>query len=1251
MNGCPTDECLQELLSGSLEHTQRIAVEKHLDGCMTCQRRFEALTNDPASERWHRLHEQAQKLDSQAADPFLNHVVENLRRRLAQDTGTADLLNQPPNVTGTSLLLDAKELLPGEISEVPGYKILGELGRGGMGVVYRAHHIRLKRLVALKMVLAGKMASEEEAARFRREAETLAGLRHPNIIQVFDIGMSEGCLYVALELVDGPSLAKVIRGKPQTAHFSASIVEILARAVHYANEQGIVHRDLKPANILLQLADGVLPSAEGFAMSDLQTAIPKIADFGLAKRVHDGQSATQTGQVLGTPGYMAPEQALGKDQSIGAAVDIHSLGGILYELVTGRPPFQGESSVETLLQVVHEEPVPPSRLRSLLPRDLEIICLKCLQKEPANRYATAQALADDLHRFLAGEPIQARPTPVWEQAWKWARRRPAVAALSLGLAIVTLVGFILVLGLWRAAEANAGAETIARKAETEARRDSERLLAGSYLDQGISQCERDNVGTGLVWMVRSLELAACLGDDDLEHAARANLAAWRHHLVRLRAWLPNSDWVAAVAFSPDGKLALTGNKDKTARLWDVVTGQPIGAPLVHAYPVWAVAFSPDGHTILTGSGDSPLHSLSKKFRANQTDTKSTGEAQLWDLRTSKPLGAPLACPGTVVAVQFSKEGNSLLTVGSGSALVWRMASPGKLGEPASVAGPLPLAHPGGVLTATFDSDGNTVVTGGDDGTARQWDVATGRPIGQPMLHPGPVTLTAFQPARQVLLTGAIRLDATREKIQGGEARLWQINTCQPLGPPVAHRGPLKGAAFTADGQIVVTGGFVIKGEQPDDWGGEARIWDTATGQSIGPVLEHPDVVFSVAISPNGRMVATGSRDSHVRFWLPGNGQLLAQSARPDRSNRFNYGTVGSLTFSPNGQLLLAGNLTSSSSATLFEVPPVLLLPLPLRHKAGLTGAVFSPDDRSILTGSYDSTVRHWHAATGLPQGEPLTLPTPVWVVAFNPDGRTFLTSCGEDRKGIVQLWDAAGNRPRGKLLEHDADVFIAAFSPDGQTLLTGSNDTFVRLWDVGTGKFLRKWANSSGVAGAAFAPNGQTILTGGLDGNAQLWSTTTGQPLRSWKHSTAINGVAFSPNGRLIGTAGHGREIQMWEFDSEKPFGSPLFHSARVRCLAFSPDGRTLLTGSWDKTARLWDVATRKPIGPPLAHRGVVTGVAFSHDGKMLVTASEDGTAQCWELARPASGDVQTIRLWVEALTGLYLDKGGMVRDLDAPVR
>ena len=304
---------------------------------------------------------------------------------------------------------------------IPGYKVLGELGRGGMGVVYKARQIGLNRLVAVKMILSGDYAGQDELARFRLEAEAVAKLQHPGIVQVYEIDELEGKPYFCLEFVDGGPLDKKLAGNPQPPRQAAALVEKLAQAMDYAHDRHIIHRDLKPANILLT-TDGE----------------PKITDFGLAKCLDSEDMHTQSGAIMGTPSYMAPEQAHGRTKEIGPAADIYSLGAILYELLTGRPPFKGETVIDTLDQVRSLEPAAPSRLRPKLPRDLETICLKCLHKEPARRYGRAHALAEDLRRYLAGEPILARPTPWWERSWKWARRRPAWAALTATAALFVL---------------------------------------------------------------------------------------------------------------------------------------------------------------------------------------------------------------------------------------------------------------------------------------------------------------------------------------------------------------------------------------------------------------------------------------------------------------------------------------------------------------------------------------------------------------------------------------------------------------------------------------------------------------------------------------------------------------------------------------------------------------------------------------------------------------------------------------------
>ncbi len=325
------------------------------------------------------------------------------------------------------------------LPSVPGYEVLGLLGQGGMGTVFQARHVRLNRLVALKMIAAGAHVSPRHRARFQLEAEALASLQHPHVVQIYEVGEHDGCPYLALELVEGGSLDERPTRAPYSPTQAAQLVETLARAMHAAHQHGIIHRDLKPANVLLT-TDG----------------IPKITDFGLAKRLEDDSGQTQMGAILGTPCYMAPEQAAGDLKAIGPLADVYALGAILYELLTNRPPFRGLTSLETLEQVRTAEPVPPRRLQPKTPFDLEVICLKCLEKRPEKRYASALDLADDLHRFLAQEPIRARPASAGERVAKWVKRRPALAAL-IGVSAVAVLA-LAALGVWSNVRLRAAAE-------------------------------------------------------------------------------------------------------------------------------------------------------------------------------------------------------------------------------------------------------------------------------------------------------------------------------------------------------------------------------------------------------------------------------------------------------------------------------------------------------------------------------------------------------------------------------------------------------------------------------------------------------------------------------------------------------------------------------------------------------------------------------------------------------------------------
>ncbi len=389
---------------------------------------------------------------------------------------------------------------------IAGYDILGELGRGGMGVVYKARDRKLQREVALKMILAGAHAGEAGLGRFRAEAEAVARLQHPHIVQVFEIGEHDGCPYFSLELVSGGSLDERIRESPLSPQGAARLLESLARAIGFAHQRGIIHRDLKPANILLAPIDtqttAVITGQSSIGKSTWSSStitsndwsrsvVPKITDFGLAKRLDDDSGQTNTGTVLGTPNYMSPEQASGKIREIGPATDIYALGVILYELLIGRPPFKASSPIDVIHQVIGQEPVPPRELEPRVPLDVETICLKCLAKEPTRRYETAEELADDLRRFLNDEPILARPVSAMERAWKWAKRRPAVVAL-MGVCCAAIVGMVLFISWHNVSLSRQLAEALAEERQAKAKELQAKQDAAKVVEkQRLSQVEID----------------------------------------------------------------------------------------------------------------------------------------------------------------------------------------------------------------------------------------------------------------------------------------------------------------------------------------------------------------------------------------------------------------------------------------------------------------------------------------------------------------------------------------------------------------------------------------------------------------------------------------------------------------------------------------------------------------------------------------------------------------------------------------
>jgi WD40 repeat protein len=907
------------------------------------------------------------------------------------------------------------------------------------------------------------------------------------------------------------------------------MVAVLARAIGDAHRLGIVHRDLKPGNVLL---------------TDDET--PKVVDFGLAKSLEADSNLTQSGVFVGTPSYAAPEQVEGK--AVGPPADIYALGAIFYQMLTGRPPFQGTTVLQTLEQVKTADPVLPSRLQPGLPRDAETIAMKCLEKEPHLRYADATALAEDLDRFLAGRPILARPTGAAERLRKWVRRRPAVALLSAAVAVVTLLGFILVTWQWRRAESKAEEAQRARLVASEGQ-------ARLTFHQALALCDQGEVERGLSWLADSLKLAEEARSAALDRPIRINLADWAGQLSRPLSLPPmrHAAPVLGFAFRRRGQALISVGEDAVARTWDTATGREIEPPLdLKDEPAGVrlerVRFGP-GEGGLLGTVD------------------DRGRVAVWDVDHRRRLAAPPSgSPGRRIR-DLAFPDNRVLFTCDDDGMLRRWAIGCQRGLPGCrpIEGPSGW-RPVGNATLAISSDGRTLAAGGRDRRVLRWDVATQRSLGPELHQDSPVGVIALTPDGRTVITGR----------RAGRLYIWDAGTERGFDLP-PQGTDVQSLAVSPDGRILASG----------TEGGVVRLWDTSLLGPIGQTCKFTCAVTALAFDPRGQVVAIGEEDGTI--------QLREVPRQKALGLPFWLGhPVQTLTFGDGGRRVLIG---TSQGSRWWDLTDRMACESdrgrddrsgdapPSRAEA----ATVSPDGRTLAIASHigdgdraRGRVEVRDAATGRPLRQTPDQPHAISGLAYSPDSRWLLT--WGPQPGTARLWDAARVRDSHPLLQSlDSPVHQAVFSRDGQTLLLGCRDGQARLWDpVGDVEIdpEHRPRHAYPITAVAFDPGRSRLVTGCHAGTVRVWDATRGTMLYELRQNAGeIVVLAFSPDGATLVTASYDGTVRFLDAESGRQLGPALKHADAVLCTAFHPDGKSVVTGTRDGMVQRWSTPSPPKFG------------------------------------------------------------------------
>jgi WD40 repeat protein/predicted Ser/Thr protein kinase len=978
------------------------------------------------------------------------------------------------------------------------YELLEEIARGGMGVVYRARQVSLDRIVAVKMLLFGPLASKEFVQRFRVEASAAASLQHPNIVAVHEVGVHQNQHYLVMDYIAGQTLSKLSGGQPLPPRAAATYVKTIAEAIHFAHERGVLHRDLKPSNVLIDLNDE-----------------PHVTDFGLAKRLDADSDLTLSGQVLGSPNYMSPEQATGKRGKVGRYSDVYSLGAILFHLLTGRPPFVAETASETIQLVLEREPFTPRSLVAGLPRDLETICLKCLQKEPAKRYATAQGLAHDLGHFLNDEPIQARPVSAPEKVWRWCRRKPMVATLSAATVVLLLAVSI-------------GSPI----AGFRIRQRSEALRRHLYVaDMGKAyQAAKE----GEVARARQLidRHRPKPGEEDLRGFEWRYL--WALCSPNDQSAFPANDRPFGPAiYSPDGKMM--AGWDASVAVYEVATRR-----LLHRFERFddvpevsrRVAFSRDGR-FLAAKGKTEIHVW------RTTDWSAVFYST--EAKLNENAGNDLV---------ISPDGTTVAAPTEGGVGFWNLQTRQKIPAP---DGSWPTLRGDWFLgmRMAYSTDGKFLAvshyTTNQIRDARTLDIITN------LVHAGHET-TAFR-----TLSLAFSTNYLAAGYREGELRLWDTRTWNEVIRIKPHATFLTGLDFSPDGRYLATGG------QQEH---VSYLWhvaelvgrqsDSATPKPLATLKGHTNSIGSIHFSPDGQTLAATSRDRITKLWsVPSETEA---SVTLDHSTQV-------LWISPDGQHLISFN--DDNRVYAWETSATLrsrLLNLPTDIYQYGPRAV-SPEGRTLAFGQKDETTEVWNLETGKrshvirPLGPQPTGGNSYGQLEFSPDGKLLL--CFQPSAGLVlkdlvaagkdmvltnlaspfalsadgrvlaaawragdriELWRMDENRSGGTLDipmgVHWAETAGAlCFSPDGQLLVAASVRTdSIQVWNVKS-----KWRErvlplqKPFVESMVFSPDGKTLVVRSVENVVVFWNVATWEEMfREFHYCPGGGAVRFSADGSAL---------------------------------------------------------------------------------------------------------------------------------------